>query len=63
MTSGGIGLARPYRFDNAETVPFVFGADFADPARLPRRTRLERAVADHLASGGTWYGRIDWLRF
>ncbi|WP_165977380.1 acyltransferase domain-containing protein [Nonomuraea diastatica] len=52
-----------HRFDNAETVPFVFGVDAADPARLPRRTRLERAVADHLASGGTWYGRIGWLRF
>ncbi|MEO3884650.1 hypothetical protein [Nonomuraea sp. B5E05] len=41
----------------------MFGVDPADPARLPRRTRLERAVADHLASGGTWYDRIGWLRF
>jgi hypothetical protein len=40
---------------------FVFGAEGADPARLPRRTRLERAVADHLAAGGTWYGRLGWL--
>jgi hypothetical protein len=31
--------------------------------RAPRRTRLERAIADHLAAGGTWYGRIGWLRF
>ncbi|WP_165959437.1 hypothetical protein [Nonomuraea longispora] len=54
MISGGISPARLYRFDNAETVPFVFGADSVDPARLPRRTHPERAVADHLASGGTW---------
>ncbi|AQZ64596.1 unnamed protein product [[Actinomadura] parvosata subsp. kistnae] len=29
-----------------------------------RRFRLlERAVADHLAAGGTWYGRVGWLPF
>jgi hypothetical protein len=52
------------RFDGADMLSFVYGADAAaDPAGLPRRTRLERAIADHLAAGGTWYGRIGWLRF
>ncbi|MEO3867704.1 acyltransferase domain-containing protein [Nonomuraea sp. B12E4] len=51
------------RFEGGDMLSFVFGAAAADPARLPRRTRLERAVADHLAAGGTWYGRLGWLSF
>ncbi|MGW0804616.1 acyltransferase domain-containing protein [Nonomuraea sp. NPDC002799] len=51
------------RFDDGDMLSFVFGADAGGPAGLPRRTRLQRAIADHLASGGTWYGRMGWLRF
>ncbi|MFC4008651.1 acyltransferase domain-containing protein [Nonomuraea purpurea] len=51
------------RYDGSDMMAFVFGGDAADLARLPRRTRLERAVGDHLAAGGTWYGRTGWLRF
>ncbi len=52
-----------HRLDDSGMLEFVYGRDAADPARLPRRTRLERAVADHLAAGGTWYGRTGWLPF
>ncbi|MBF8192935.1 DUF5596 domain-containing protein [Nonomuraea sp. K274] len=51
-----------HRFDDSEMLSFVFGRE-ADLAELPRRTRLERAIADHLAAGGTWHGRIGWLPF
>ncbi|GAA2206841.1 hypothetical protein GCM10009850_022990 [Nonomuraea monospora] len=49
------------RFDDGDVLGFVYGEH--DPGALPRRTRLERAIADHLASGGTWYGRVGWLPF
>ncbi|MEV0383872.1 acyltransferase domain-containing protein [Nonomuraea sp. NPDC050643] len=53
-----------HRFDDGDVLSFVFGGDAtADPAALPRRTRLERAIADHLTAGGTWYGRRGWLPF
>ncbi|WP_181019447.1 acyltransferase domain-containing protein [Nonomuraea typhae] len=49
-----------HRFDDSGMMEFVFGADAkADP--LPRRTSLERAIGDHLAAGGTWYGTAGWL--
>ncbi|UBU17172.1 acyltransferase domain-containing protein [Nonomuraea gerenzanensis] len=51
------------RFDEGDVLGFVHGEHAADPAALPRRTRLERAIADHLAAGGTWYGRVGWLPF
>ncbi|MEV4168192.1 acyltransferase domain-containing protein [Nonomuraea sp. NPDC049709] len=52
------------RFDGGDTLGFVFGGEAVTaPEELPRRTRLERALADHLAAGGTWYGRIGWLPF
>ncbi|TMR90916.1 acyltransferase [Nonomuraea basaltis] len=51
------------RIDDGDMLSFVFGGDATDLAELPRRTRLERAIADHLAAGGTWYGRIGWLPF
>ncbi|MFG1702076.1 acyltransferase domain-containing protein [Nonomuraea sp. M3C6] len=51
------------RFDDSDMLSFVFGGDATDLSELPRRTRLERAIADHLASGGAWYGRIGWLHF
>lgn len=33
---------------------FVFLQDTSDPARLPRSTSLQRALADFLAGGGRW---------
>ncbi|MEU3292382.1 hypothetical protein ABZ722_08485 [Streptomyces longwoodensis] len=29
--------------------------------RLPRRTRLERALVDHLRDGGHWYVGHGWF--
>ncbi|MDR8413333.1 acyltransferase domain-containing protein [Nonomuraea sp. 3-1Str] len=49
-----------HRFEGSDMLAFVLGADAYGP-ELPRRTRLERAIADHLAAGGTWYGRAGWL--
>ena len=43
-----------------DIVFFVFRRWDADPADLPRRTRLERAVAEHLAAGGHWQVRRGW---
>ncbi|MFL6115971.1 MAG: acyltransferase domain-containing protein [Catenulispora sp.] len=43
-----------------DVVFFVFRREGATPEELPRRTRLERAVADHLASGGHWQVRRGW---
>ncbi|GAB3476552.1 acyltransferase domain-containing protein [Nocardiopsis coralliicola] len=41
---------------------FVFDrAEPVAPARLPRRTRVERAAAGHLAAGGHWQVRTGWL--
>ncbi|MBB6552565.1 acyltransferase domain-containing protein [Nonomuraea rubra] len=51
------------RFGDGDMLGFVYGEHAGDPAALPRRTRLERAIADHLAAGGTWYGRLGWLPF
>ncbi|WP_327085286.1 acyltransferase domain-containing protein [Nonomuraea sp. NBC_01738] len=48
-----------HRFEGSGMMDFVFGADAArDP--LPRRTRLETAIATHLDAGGTWHGRLGW---
>ncbi|MFI6481864.1 acyltransferase domain-containing protein [Nonomuraea sp. NPDC050663] len=35
-------------------IPFIYGRDLP-PDELPRRTALEKAVADHLAAGGSWH--------
>lgn len=43
-----------------DVVFFVFRREDADPGELPRRTRLERAVADHLTGGGHWTIRRGW---
>jgi hypothetical protein len=50
--------------DDAGIVRFVFGRteptlDIVDA--LPARTRLERAVVDHLKSGRHWHGGAGWL--
>lgn len=43
------------------TVKFVFGEIGADPATLPQRTTLERAVAGHILNGGHWHGGEGWF--
>lgn len=48
------------RFEESDMLAFVFGPHEGE---LPRRTRLERAIADHLSAGGTWYGRAGWIAF
>jgi hypothetical protein len=42
-------------------VRFVFGDPELPVETLPRRTTLERAVADHLRAGGHWYGGHGWF--
>ncbi|WP_405056693.1 acyltransferase domain-containing protein [Kribbella sp. NBC_01505] len=42
-----------------EVVTFVF--DLPPGAELPRRTRLERAIAEHLAEGNHWHNVSGWL--
>ncbi|MEI5099965.1 acyltransferase domain-containing protein [Streptomyces sp. PmtG] len=46
-----------------DTVPigFVFGDRDLPVAGLPRRTRVERAVVDHLRAGGHWYVGHGWF--
>jgi hypothetical protein len=43
------------------TLRFVFGAIPSTLDELPRRSTLERAIADHLRAGRHWYGRAGWL--
>lgn len=48
--------------DDARVLEFVFHALDPDVERLPRETRLQRAVVDHLRSGGHWHwvaGTLD----
>ncbi|MGW7072685.1 acyltransferase domain-containing protein [Streptomyces sp. NPDC054855] len=47
--------------DDAAPVAFVFGDGDLPVAELPRRTRVERAVGDHLRAGGHWYGGRGWF--
>lgn len=47
--------------DDAGIVRFVFGFEEWTPDTLPRRTRLERAVGDHLRAGRHWHGGAGWL--
>jgi hypothetical protein len=53
-------LPGPAGDGDRDIVHFVFRREHADPAALPRRTRLERAVADHLLAGGHWQVRRGW---
>ncbi|WP_250401461.1 acyltransferase domain-containing protein [Streptomyces cellostaticus] len=48
---------------DTEPVRFVFGDPDLPPADLPRRTSVERAVGDHLRSGGHWYVGHGWFPF
>lgn len=47
--------------DDTMPVGFVFGDPDLPVAELPRRTAVERAIGDHLRSGGHWYGGSGWL--
>lgn len=47
--------------DDTVPVGFVFGDRDLPVDRLPRRTRVERAVGDHLRAGGHWYGGHGWF--
>ncbi|MGA4842620.1 acyltransferase domain-containing protein [Streptomyces sp. G45] len=47
--------------DDTVPVGFVFGDRDLPVAELPRRTRLERAVGDHLRAGGHWYAGHGWF--
>ncbi|MFM9698459.1 acyltransferase domain-containing protein [Streptomyces europaeiscabiei] len=42
-------------------IRFVFGDPDLPVETLPRRTSLERAVADHLRAGGHWYSGHGWF--
>lgn len=54
-------LAQWPDVDDAGTVLFVFGRETWTLDDLPRRTRLERAVVDHIRNGRHWQGGIGWL--
>ncbi|MFI9649761.1 acyltransferase domain-containing protein [Streptomyces sp. NPDC052040] len=47
--------------DDGVPVGFVFGDPDLPVEDLPRRTRLERAVGDHLRAGGHWYTGHGWF--
>ncbi|MDT5096216.1 MAG: hypothetical protein QOH60_5579, partial [Mycobacterium sp.] len=46
--------------DDHGILRFVFGQAGIDRASAPRRTRLERAVLDHLDAGRHWHGGAGW---
>ncbi|MFC8429796.1 acyltransferase domain-containing protein [Streptomyces sp. NPDC057253] len=52
------GVAEP---EDTEPVQFVFGDPESAVESLPRRTALERAIGDHLRSGGHWYIGRGWF--
>ncbi|MCX5209897.1 acyltransferase domain-containing protein [Kitasatospora sp. NBC_00240] len=52
---------RPDRPNDDAPVRYVFGLSDVDPADLPRRTSLERAVGDHLRAGRHWYEGRGWF--
>ncbi|MFI1485865.1 acyltransferase domain-containing protein [Streptomyces sp. NPDC020747] len=47
--------------DDKGPVGFVFGDPELPVEGLQRRTRVERAVVDHLRAGGHWYGGHGWF--
>jgi hypothetical protein len=47
--------------DDRSTLLFVFGDPTVPLADLPRTTRLERAIIDHLQAGRHWHGGACWL--
>jgi hypothetical protein len=51
----------PAEPDDEGILRHVFVRVPADLDELPRRTTLERAIVDHLRTGGHWYGVDGWL--
>ncbi|TKT00254.1 acyltransferase domain-containing protein [Streptomyces lasalocidi] len=51
----------PEEPDDMAPVRYVFGTTDVPLDRLPRRTRLERALVDHLRDGGHWYVGHGWF--
>ena len=47
--------------DDAGTLQFVFPDATRPRAELPRSSRLQRALLDHLDAGGHWYNAMGWL--
>ena len=47
--------------DDAGTLHFVFPDSIRPCAELPRSSRLQRALVDHLDAGGHWYNAMGWL--
>jgi hypothetical protein len=47
--------------DDHGVLRFVFGAESPDLDELPRESTLQRAIVDHLRSGGHWHGGAGWL--
>ena len=41
--------------NDRQTLERVCGRGFTAPADMPRKTSLQRVVADHMAAGGRWY--------
>lgn len=57
-------LTRAYtdtEADDAGTLQFVFPDATRPRVELPRSTRLQRALLDHLDAGGHWYNAMGWL--
>lgn len=48
--------------DDAGTLQFVFADSTRPRAELPRSSRLQRAIIDHLDAGGHWYAAMGWLK-
>ncbi|GAA4911971.1 acyltransferase domain-containing protein [Streptomonospora salina] len=51
-----------YAPGDADVFRFVFGMAEVDTGRAPQRTRLERAVVQHLDDGRHWRAPTGWLR-
>jgi len=47
--------------DDAGTLQFVFPDSTRPRAELPRSSRLQRVLVDHLDAGGHWYNAMGWL--
>lgn len=55
------GLFRPARTSDQSALDFVFRAPTTPRDQLPRDTRLQRGMLDHLAGGGHIEARYGWL--
>ena len=54
-------LAHESAADDADTLRFVFGRIGTPLDQLPRETRLQRAILDHLKAGRHWHGGGGWF--